>query len=119
MKVKVYENGTEKDIGIYDEHRLTALCDTLNAFCNQTKEAGYWFEAEAFLVGSCFQKRKTVLEVRCYQENRINPLAKRKIEIPHRYRKKFFDKRHTIDPRPYGSMVWPAHMEVRFVLPKN
>lgn len=113
--VKLYENGIEKPVTSYDEHRLQILCEAINRLWKAEPGSPYWFETDVFEHRRCFQEKQTTMEVTCYTEGKLDPSAKRKVAILLRYRKKMLDKRHTIHPELFSTIHWPATMEVRFV----
>ena len=121
VRVQVYENGNERDVGTYDEHRLSALCFSVDALWNAdlTGAGRYWFETDAFVKGHWFRRSETFLEVTCYERDVVNRHLMIPMAIPIRYRKRLFDKMHTINPRCYSNLTWPARMEVRFVSPER
>jgi hypothetical protein len=113
--VKFYENGKEKGINEFDEFRHKILCHAVDAIWFTDEKSPYWFETDVFEYRRCFKDVKTTMEVTCYMADKRNPLNKIKAEIPSRYRKKMFDKRHTIHPELFSGIIWPKLIEVRFV----
>lgn len=112
--VTVYEKNREKDISIYDEHRLQMLIKAIESLWIVPQGTPYWFEAECFETCSCFQKRQTFIQVSCYTQDIVSSKLKKPMAIPIRYRKKLFDKILKITPQDFGSLVWPSEMFVQF-----
>lgn len=115
VKVVLYENGKERNISTYDENRLRALSSSIDALWEVPKDSPYWFETEIYTKGGCFKKAVTEAEVICYSDDPNNINVKRKTGIPIRYRKKMFDKKHSIYPKLFSNIHWPDKMEVRFI----
>lgn len=111
----VYEDRSEKDLQLYKDFHLQAILKALNELWKVETKPLYWFEAEAYEEGKCFQKRHTVIRVTCYTEDLTRPGFKKRFPIPLKYRKKFFDVKHSLVPEPVGYATWPP-LQVAFVL---
>ncbi len=116
VKAKLYENGKEKNIDVYDENRLRILGTCINQLWNVPEGTPYWFESDFVVESRCFKTRKTYVEVTCYTYDPFSPQFKKKMEIPIRYRKKMFDKVHKLQPAQFSTLHWPSTLEVKFIL---
>ncbi len=114
--VKFYENGKEKDICQFDDFRHQILCRAVDALWFTDEKSPYWFETDVIEYHRCFKQVKMTMEVTCYRADKLNPTNKVRSQIPTRYRKKMFDKLHTIQPQLFSGIIWPKQIEVRFVV---
>lgn len=114
VHVILYENGKEKDISKFDDFRHNTLCKAINFILKTDDHSPFWFETDLFEHRSCFKPTKTTLEVTCYMQDKYNPAAKKRVNVPPRYRKKLFDKRHSIHPEQFSAILWPSTLEVAF-----
>lgn len=115
VQVIVYENGKQKNLDSYRDFHLDAIVKALNAMWKVENKTLYWFEAEVYERGKCFQKRHTELHISCYTHDITTAGFKKGFPIPMKYRKKFFDSAHPLTPEPVGYASWPP-LQVRFVL---
>lgn len=118
VNVIVYENGVEKDLSVYDEHRLVSLIESVNALWQVPENSPFWFETDVWEERRCFKKPVTKMSVTCYKKDMFANGFKSKMEIPSKYRKKMFDQKHPIYPGKYGKFVWSKEMGVRFRIDK-
>ncbi len=113
--IRIFENGKECDISRYDENRLRILADAIDDLWQVPQGSPYWFETEFYTQRLCFKQSNLTATVTCYMRDDLNTKQKTKTGIPIRYRKKMFDKVHTLQPQRFGTLHWPGRLEVKFV----
>lgn len=118
IKVIVYENQKEKDLALYSDQQLTSLVNSIDSLWFTETNSSFWFETDVYERHTCFQTPSTEMIVTCYQKDLMTNGFKKKMAIPIRYRKKFFDKVHALTPEPVGMKSWPF-VEVKFVIPHS
>lgn len=117
VNVILYEKKGEKDISQYPNQYLSTLVKAVDSLWSVDKNSPFWFETEVIEHRHCFKRPHTKMVVTCYCHDMLSNGFKKKMPIPIRYRKKFFDKTHMLVPEPVGVKSWPP-LEVKFVLPK-
>jgi hypothetical protein len=116
VRADVYANGKECDISQYNEARLAVLLDSIQELWKVPDDNSVWFETDAFVKRSCFQKPETSINITCYKQDMFSNGFKAKVDIPLKYRQKLFDKAHTIYPKRKNNLVWSEKITVRFRL---
>lgn len=116
VNVRLYDNGKERSILLYEANRANAIMDAINQLWQSPEKLSYWFETEIHEHHSCFKKTYATLHVVCYREDYMANSFKSETEIPNKYRRKMFDTPHPLRPAPVGSIPWSPTLTVTFTL---
>ena len=109
-------NGKEIDILKYDSQYINAILHSINMLWVTPEGAAVWFETDIHTIRHCFKKSENQIRVTCYKQDMFATDFKTEVDIPIKYRKKMFDRKHTILPKRSGTLAWSQTVSVKFRL---
>ena len=119
VNIRVLFDGKEVNACSLSDIQLIALSKSIEELCKVNKHSLYWFEVECYEKSSCTKKPDSSLYLICYTEDKTKSSFKRKIDIPPRFRKQFFNKKHFIQPHNFGYKFTTSNIQVQFVIDQN